>query len=202
MTKVRVAHVITRLCNGGAQENTFHTVRMANTERFESDLISGPTTGSEGSIEGDVSGAGVAITRVPSLTRDIAPHRDHPEMQRLFAEVDSCLTRGRELKRWWQQVFPDGFHERFELSRSQNRPDRAFGFFDSAPIGGSEMRLMGNYQHMFYDLPKPPDPRWLGGRRRSALPSGARERRGRGPTSAARWSSCCRSRSGERSASS
>ncbi len=75
--------------------------------------------------------------------------------QRLLASVDTYLDLGRELKEWWRRVFPDGFRERFELSRSQNRPDRSFGFFDAAPIGGARMRLMGNYQHMFYDLPKP-----------------------------------------------
>ena len=51
MSKIRVAHVITRLCKGGAQENTFHTVRLANRERYEVDLVSGPMSGHEGSIE-------------------------------------------------------------------------------------------------------------------------------------------------------
>lgn len=76
MRPVRVAHVITRLCKGGAQENTFHTVRLANRARFESDLISGPTTGAEGCIEPAIAAAGVDIIRVPDLLREVAPLRD------------------------------------------------------------------------------------------------------------------------------
>jgi len=76
MNRIRVAHVITRLCKGGAQENTFHTVRLANPERFEVDLISGPTRGSEGSIEDAVRAAGIDVIREPHLLRDVAPIHD------------------------------------------------------------------------------------------------------------------------------
>ena len=76
MRKLRVAHVITRLCKGGAQENTFHTVRLANRERFEVDLISGPTRGAEGSIEGAVEAAGITIHRAPHLVRLPSPIQD------------------------------------------------------------------------------------------------------------------------------
>jgi len=76
MRKVRVAHVITRLCRGGAQENTFHTVRLADRARFEADLISGWTRGHEGSIEDAVRAAGIDIIREPALVRPVAPVRD------------------------------------------------------------------------------------------------------------------------------
>jgi glycosyltransferase involved in cell wall biosynthesis len=83
MSKIRVAHVITRLCKGGAQENTFHTVRLADTERFEVDLISGPTHGREGSIEAAIGAAGIPILREPFLTRNPAPLRDWITLRRL-----------------------------------------------------------------------------------------------------------------------
>ena len=83
MKRVRVAHVITRLCQGGAQENTFHTVRLANPDRFEADLISGFTEGSEGSIEHLVQKAGVEIVREPALVRQVSPHRDLLALRRL-----------------------------------------------------------------------------------------------------------------------
>ncbi|MCC6696171.1 MAG: glycosyltransferase family 4 protein [Candidatus Hydrogenedentes bacterium] len=89
MKRYRIAHVITRLCKGGAQENTFHSVRLADRERFEVDLISGPTHGSEGSIEAAVGAAGIAITRVPSLVRNPDPWHDaraYLELKRLFRE--------------------------------------------------------------------------------------------------------------------
>ena len=76
MRKLRVAHVITRLSKGGAQENTFHTVRLANTERFAVDLISGPTRGAEGSIEEAVAAAGITIHRAPHLVRLPSPLQD------------------------------------------------------------------------------------------------------------------------------
>ena len=76
MKRFRVAHIITRLCKGGAQENTFHTVRLANRNRFEVDLISGPTRGDEGSVEDAVRAAGIDIIRVPTLVRNVAPVRD------------------------------------------------------------------------------------------------------------------------------
>jgi glycosyltransferase involved in cell wall biosynthesis len=89
MKRFRVAHVITRLCKGGAQENTVSTVRLANRERFDVDLISGPTYGSEGSIENAVAAAGIEILRVPHLVRNPDPWRDwcaYRELKRLFRE--------------------------------------------------------------------------------------------------------------------
>lgn len=86
---VRVAHIITRLCQGGAQENTFHTIRLANRERFQCDLISGPTTGREGSIETAITEAGIPIQRVPTLIRTPSPIHDALALRhltRLLAE--------------------------------------------------------------------------------------------------------------------
>ncbi len=77
MRKARIAHVITRLSAGGAQENTFHTVRLADRDRYEVDLIAGPPTGAEGHIENAVRAAGIPIhreetlVRMPSLINDL-----------------------------------------------------------------------------------------------------------------------------------
>lgn len=84
MRRLRVAHVITRLCKGGAQENTFHSVRLANRERFDVELISGPTEGCEGSIEDVVSAAGICVVRVPSLVREAAPFKDWSALRGLM----------------------------------------------------------------------------------------------------------------------
>ncbi len=83
MSVVRVAHVITRLCKGGAQENTFHTVRLAKRDRFAPDLISGPTAGPEGTIEPGIEAAGIPILREPFLVREPAPLRDWLTLRRL-----------------------------------------------------------------------------------------------------------------------
>ena len=76
MTRYRIAHIITRLSQGGAQENTFHTVRLADRSRFDVDLISGPVDGSEGSIEGgDVGAAGLGeVGPAAALAADLDGH--------------------------------------------------------------------------------------------------------------------------------
>ncbi len=83
MARIRVAHVITRLCKGGAQENTFHTVALADRERYAVELISGPTRGHEGSIEAAVEAAGIRIEREPWLVRNPAPMHDAITLWRL-----------------------------------------------------------------------------------------------------------------------
>jgi glycosyltransferase involved in cell wall biosynthesis len=85
MKRYRVAHVITRLCRGGAQENTFHTVRLADRERFDVDLISGPTDGAEGSLEPDIAAAGIDIKRIPTLKRSPSPINDYRAYRDLLA---------------------------------------------------------------------------------------------------------------------
>ena len=76
MRRMRVAHVITRLCKGGAQENTFHSVRLADRDRFDVDLIGGNTAPGEPSIEHTVRDAGIEIVRIEDLVRNPSPIRD------------------------------------------------------------------------------------------------------------------------------
>ena len=73
---MRVTHVITRLIVGGAQENTVASVLgLAGKPGLEVDLISGPTRGPEGSLEGRF--AGTRLLRIaPQLVRAINPWRD------------------------------------------------------------------------------------------------------------------------------
>lgn len=75
MRKIRVAHIITRMCCGGAQENTFHSVRLANRDRFDVDLVSGPVPDRERSLEPVMADAGISLAHEPSLRR--APHPVH-----------------------------------------------------------------------------------------------------------------------------
>ncbi|MCC6795081.1 MAG: glycosyltransferase family 4 protein [Candidatus Hydrogenedentes bacterium] len=76
MRRIRVAHVITRMGKGGAQENTFHTVCLANRDRYEVDLISGHTAHNEPSMEQTVRDAGIEIVRVKHLVRNPSPLND------------------------------------------------------------------------------------------------------------------------------
>ena len=83
MLPVRVAHVITRLCTGGAQENTFHTVRLADRERFQVDLYAGTASGAEGTIEPMVEDEGIPVRHVAGLRRNPHPWHDWRALREL-----------------------------------------------------------------------------------------------------------------------
>src|SRR5580704_2098573 len=81
---MRVTHVITRLVIGGAQENTVATVLgLQNLPDLEVNLVAGPTTGPEGSLESAFADRPELLTILPSLVRPIHPWRDVLALQRL-----------------------------------------------------------------------------------------------------------------------
>jgi glycosyltransferase involved in cell wall biosynthesis len=73
---ISVIHIITRLIIGGAQENTIYTVELLDKKGFKSSIISGPQTGSEGSLIEEAQERGVQIKILPSLLREISPLND------------------------------------------------------------------------------------------------------------------------------
>ncbi len=74
---MRVTHIITRLVVGGAQENTVATVLgLRHKPDVTVQLISGPTTGPEGSMEKSFAGCPGLLTIVPSLVRPVHPWKD------------------------------------------------------------------------------------------------------------------------------
>ena len=84
---MRVTHVITRLIVGGAQENTVNSVLgLRQRPDMEVKLISGPTTGPEGSIESEVASIPNLLTILPELVRPIHPWKDIWALRRL-AEI-------------------------------------------------------------------------------------------------------------------
>ncbi len=81
---MKVAHLITRLIVGGAQENTLLTVigqQQAHGDTVA--LISGPGLGPEGSLEDRARAAGVDLRIVPELQRSLHPWRDWRSYRRL-----------------------------------------------------------------------------------------------------------------------
>lgn len=87
---MRVAHVITRLIVGGAQENTVASVLgLREKPGVEVSLISGPTTGPEGTLEPRVALIPGLLTIVPELIRPVSPWHDWlalRKLTRLFRE--------------------------------------------------------------------------------------------------------------------
>ncbi len=76
MNKISVLHPITRLIIGGAQENTMLTADLLDKKRWAVDVISGPQTGPEGSLIGEVRQRGVSLTLEPTLVREVNPLKD------------------------------------------------------------------------------------------------------------------------------
>lgn len=74
---MRVAHIITRMIIGGAQENTLYNcedlIRLFGDEVL---LITGPALGPEGDLLEQGRGGKVPIRLIPSLRRAIDPRRD------------------------------------------------------------------------------------------------------------------------------
>jgi glycosyltransferase involved in cell wall biosynthesis len=81
---MRVTHIITRLVVGGAQENTVASVLgLRQIPGVVVHLISGPTTGPEGSLESEFADTPEILTRVPELVRPIHPLKDWLALRRL-----------------------------------------------------------------------------------------------------------------------
>ena len=88
---MRVTHVITRLIIGGAQENTVSSVLgLRRKPGLQVQLISGPTTGPEGSLASCVENEPGLLRVAPTLVRPIAPWRDYAtllKLTRIFRET-------------------------------------------------------------------------------------------------------------------
>jgi glycosyltransferase involved in cell wall biosynthesis len=85
---IDVAHVITRMIVGGAQENTlFSAAGLAALPDYRVVLATGPETGSEGDLLGGRD-VGVEVVYLPHLVRSIRPDADAlalHELYRVFA---------------------------------------------------------------------------------------------------------------------
>jgi len=79
----KVLHLITRLIIGGAQENTMLTAHLLDKTRWAVEVISGPQTGSEGSLIEAVRGYGIPLRLEPTLVREVNPVKDFLAIVRL-----------------------------------------------------------------------------------------------------------------------
>ena len=94
---MRIAHVITRMIVGGAQENTlFNCLDLMRDYGDDVLLITGPALGPEGDLLSQGRGGDLAVRYIDSLRRNIHPWRD--------------LKSYRELKRVLREFRPDVVH--------------------------------------------------------------------------------------------
>lgn len=81
---MNVAHVITRLIVGGAQENTLLTVQgQLHDYGDQVTLVTGPGLGPEGSLEEAARASGVPLYVIDPLRRSIHPWRDFVSLRAL-----------------------------------------------------------------------------------------------------------------------
>ena len=86
---MRVAHVITRMIIGGAQENTLFTCQdLQDLHGDKVLLITGPALGPEGDLLEKSRGGGVPVRLIDSLRREIHPVHDWKAYRRLRAVLD------------------------------------------------------------------------------------------------------------------
>lgn len=87
---MRVTHIITRLIVGGAQENTVASVLgLQQKPSLRVDLIAGPTTGAEGSLEDAFRQQPGTLHLAPHLIRAVSPLTDI----RAWRELTALLRR-------------------------------------------------------------------------------------------------------------
>lgn len=81
--QIRVLHPITRLIIGGAQENTMLTAQLLDKTMWDVTVVSGPQTGSEGSLIETVRERGIELVLEPTLVREVNPVQDFLALIRL-----------------------------------------------------------------------------------------------------------------------
>ena len=87
MAKIKVLHIITRLIIGGAQENTMYTADLMDKTRYQIDVISGPQTGSEGSLIDELLARNIQLKILPFLVREINPIKDLITTVEIFKQI-------------------------------------------------------------------------------------------------------------------
>lgn len=105
---MKIAHVITRMIIGGAQENTLLSCIGLAEKSYDVTLIAGPQTGPEGSLWGEAEKANIHCIKLPTMLRQPAPIQDIRclfDLQKLFAEqqfdiVHTHSSKAGILARW------------------------------------------------------------------------------------------------------
>ena len=82
--KIRVLQVITRLIVGGAQETVMLIADMLDKDHYQAEVVSGPQTGSEGSLIEEIRRRGIPLTILPELVREIDFSKDCRAFWKLY----------------------------------------------------------------------------------------------------------------------
>ena len=84
---MKICHVITRMIIGGAQENTLFSCQGQVDAGHDVTLITGPTTGPEGTLLDKQQVKGLRVIELPTLVRELNPMVDlkaHRDLKKIF----------------------------------------------------------------------------------------------------------------------
>ncbi len=98
---MRIAHIITRLIIGGAQENTLLTCEDLHRRGHDVMLITGPQTGPEGSLLGEACSVGYKVHVLHSMVREVNPLPDWrclSDLRELLARFDPVVVHTHSSK--------------------------------------------------------------------------------------------------------
>jgi len=130
-SRARVAHVITRLIVGGAQENTVASCARVAPAHVRSVLVTGPQAGPEGSLLSEAREAGVEVVVEDALRREIAPIQDLRAVVRLW--------------RWLRRARPHVIHTH---SSKAGVVGRAAARLAGVPVVVHTVHGWGFHEHM------------------------------------------------------
>jgi glycosyltransferase involved in cell wall biosynthesis len=85
--RLRVLNIITRMIRGGAQETAMLQAALLDPERFQCEILTGPETGSEGSLQEETRARGIPLHVEPSLVRAVRPWQDLRALKRIEARL-------------------------------------------------------------------------------------------------------------------
>lgn len=88
--RLRVLNIITRMILGGAQETALLQAALLDRERFACEILTGPETGSEGSLHEAVLARGIPLHVEPALVRAVRPWDD----ARALGRIETRLRAG------------------------------------------------------------------------------------------------------------
>ena len=85
---MKIAHIITRLIIGGAQENTLLSCEGQHDRGHEVTLFTGPALGPEGSLMERAKGYGYRVEVLEGLRRSVLPGRDYRVYRHLIRRLN------------------------------------------------------------------------------------------------------------------
>lgn len=90
MSKIKVLHIITRLANGGADENTLYTINGLDEDKYDIDLMTGEENEPE-LMERIRLNNNINLYQVDGLVRDISPLNEIKALKNIYQIIKKMI---------------------------------------------------------------------------------------------------------------